>query len=519
MKIKYKIFGIAVILTFCFGLGGGLVIYKLTSATTQIQYFSDVCWPAADLIMETNIELQGISRTIIKPPADLDKQSFISDAKQTINDFSQEWASSIHKPELIANVQQLMQAMLADLDQAIEGDRADAFYANACQLFDLLESVEESFEAGVDMEADKTSSIILEAEHLAILAILIPIAIGLVTAYFLTRQIVRPINYTIAMLKNIAQGDGDLTQRVDEKSNDELGELGHWFNTFVSHIQQIIQQVAKTTSLVSHSANEIANTSDSVASGMNAQAMKSTEISSAVEEMSASIQQVAQQTSQVSTDATEAGNYAREGGEVVRQTIEGMKSISQVVSDSATAINELGKRSEQIGQIINVINDIADQTNLLALNAAIEAARAGEHGRGFAVVADEVRKLAERTTTATEEVAQSIAAIQNETGMAVQRISDGTQVVDEGVQLATQADQALASIMDSSSKVAAMIQNIAAAADEQSSASELISQNINNINTVTSESAQSVSQTARSTSELCDISRQLETLVGRFKID
>ncbi|MAX25776.1 MAG: hypothetical protein CMJ19_14855 [Phycisphaeraceae bacterium] len=518
MKIKYKIFGIALILTLCFGLGGGLVIHKLSRATSQIQYFSDVCWPAADLIMETNIEMQGIARTIIKPPADLDKQAFISEAKQTITEFSQEWSASIHKPDLITNVQQLMQSMLADLDQVVEGDRAEAFYANACKLVDVLENVEESFEAGVDIEADKTSSIITEAENLAILAILIPIVIGLVMAFFMSRQIVRPINHTIAMLKNIAQGDGDLTQRVNEKNKDELGELGHWFNTFVAHIQQLIQQVAKTTNLVSQSANEIANTSDSVASGMSAQAMKSTEISSAVEEMSASIQQVAQQTSQASTDASEAGTYAREGGEVVRQTIEGMKSISQVVSDSASAINELGKRSEQIGQIINVINDIADQTNLLALNAAIEAARAGEHGRGFAVVADEVRKLAERTTTATEEVAQSIAAIQSETGLAVKRISDGTHVVDEGVELATQADQALASIMDSSSKVAAMIQNIAAAADQQSSASELISQNINNINTVTSESAQSVSQTARSTSELCEISRQLETLVGRFKI-
>jgi methyl-accepting chemotaxis protein len=518
MKIQHKIIGIALVLTLLFGLGGGLIIGKMIQAKAQIQYFSNVCWPAADLIMESNIDLQNITRTLIHPPADLDRSAFLAEAQETLNQFDQKWDQSIHKPELVKQVRQLYGQLTAMLPQASNGQNVETFYKTSQQLIDLFESIEQDFEEGVDVEALKTSNIIEQAELLAIFAIILPMAVGLVLAFFMSRQIVIPIRRTIDMLKDIAHGQGDLTQRVDESRKDELGELGHWFNTFVANIQQIITMVANTTQMVTQSSNEIAATSEAIASGMNNQAQKSTEISSAVEQMSASIVQVARQTSQAAENAAKAGEFASQGGQVVSQTIEGMRSISLVVNDSANAINELGKRSEQIGQIINVINDIADQTNLLALNAAIEAARAGEHGRGFAVVADEVRKLAERTTTATEEVSQSIKAIQAETGMAVNRIADGTACVEQGVQLAQQANEALVSIMDSSSKVADMIQSIASATDEQSSTSELISQNINNINTVTRQSADGISQTARSTSELSDISSQLQQLVGRFKV-
>jgi methyl-accepting chemotaxis protein len=202
----------------------------------------------------------------------------------------------------------------------------------------------------------------------------------------------------------------------------------------------------------------------------------------------------------------------------VRQTVEEITKIADDVKRSAEAVTSLGKKGEQIGQIIEVINDIAEQTNLLALNAAIEAARAGEHGRGFAVVADEVRKLAERTTTATEEVARSIKEIQADTDGAVKRIESGSKRVAKGVELANNAGGALGKIVDASHSVASMVESIAAAAEEQSAASEQISRSIEQINAVTLESTQGAQQAAQAATQLSQQAELLQSMVGKFKL-
>jgi methyl-accepting chemotaxis protein len=237
-----------------------------------------------------------------------------------------------------------------------------------------------------------------------------------------------------------------------------------------------------------------------------------------MEEMSASVVEVARKSTDACRTAEEAGSQATEGGNVVEKTVVEMKGIADQVTESARSVNNLGKKSEQIGQIISVINDIADQTNLLALNAAIEAARAGEHGRGFAVVADEVRKLAERTTTATEEVARSIREIQTDTGAAVGCIEEGTKKVQSGVQFATNAGEALRKIVQGSENVRQMVQSIAAAAEEQSAAGEQISKSVEQINAVTRESAEGAQQSSKAAAELSKQAELLERLVGRFKV-
>jgi methyl-accepting chemotaxis protein len=196
-----------------------------------------------------------------------------------------------------------------------------------------------------------------------------------------------------------------------------------------------------------------------------------------------------------------------------------MRSINDSVSASAASVQELGKRGTQIGEIIAVINDIADQTNLLALNAAIEAARAGEHGRGFAVVADEVRKLADRTTKATEEIGESIQAIQTETGDAVERMNAGTAEVERGVELATGAGESLRRIVAGARDVAGMIRSIAAAAEQQSAASEEVSRNVESISSVTRQSSEGAGQAATAAAELSAKAERLQGLVARFKLD
>jgi methyl-accepting chemotaxis protein len=209
---------------------------------------------------------------------------------------------------------------------------------------------------------------------------------------------------------------------------------------------------------------------------------------------------------------------AEQGGKVVDDTVDGMKRIASVVNKSADTVKELGKSSDQIGEIIGVIDDIADQTNLLALNAAIEAARAGDQGRGFAVVADEVRKLAERTTKATKEIAGMIKKIQSDTSGAVQSMEEGTQEVVRGIELADRAGASLREIVGVSQKVTDMVTQIAAASEEQSSASEQISKNVEAISKVTGETAQGTQQIARAAEDLNRLTENLQRLIGGFKV-
>jgi len=203
---------------------------------------------------------------------------------------------------------------------------------------------------------------------------------------------------------------------------------------------------------------------------------------------------------------------------VVEETVAGMNKIAMVVSQSAEIVRELGNSSDQIGEIIQVIDDIADQTNLLALNAAIEAARAGEQGRGFAVVADEVRKLAERTTKATKEIADMIKKIQKDTGGAVESIEMGTKEVEKGKELANKAGDSLKSIIKGTTVVVDVVTQVAAASEEQSATSEQISKSIEGINNVTQESATGVQQIARASEDLNRLTNNLQTLISKFKL-
>jgi methyl-accepting chemotaxis protein len=329
----------------------------------------------------------------------------------------------------------------------------------------------------------------------------------------------RPVKALIASLKDIAEGEGDLTQRLDAKTNDELGQVARYFNMFVKKVHDVVAEVAGTSRDVAAAATQIAASSEEIAGGMTEQSGQVTQISSAVEEMSQSIVEVARKSADASENATRSGDMATQGGEIVRETVEGMNAINDAVSASANAVQELGKRGEQIGAVIQVINDIADQTNLLALNAAIEAARAGEHGRGFAVVADEVRKLADRTTKATEEIAGSIEAIQRETDEAVRRMGTGTEQVRKGVEQASEAGHSLEQIVDGAREVAAMIQSIAAAAEEQSAASEQVGKNVESIAAVTRETSEGTQQAAAAAASLSSKAERLLQLVGNFKVD
>ncbi len=398
---------------------------------------------------------------------------------------------------------------------ALNERRAQA-YTNA------LSSVDDLANLAVQ-EGNRAVAGVVEIVHRSsssmLVGLIIVALIGVATAIYITRSLLQPINALVHRLRDIAEGEGDLTQRVDEKRPDELGELGRWFNSLMAKIHDVVLQLSQATRDVAAAATQIATTNEQMAAGMQNQADQTMQVSSAIEEMSASITDVSRQSSDAADTASEAGRRAGDGNQIVSHMVNEMRSIAERVDASAKDINALGKNSEQIGQIISVIDSIAEQTNLLALNAAIEAARAGEHGRGFAVVADEVRSLAERTVEATKEVATAIASIQKQTADAVRNMTENAERVTSGVELAEQAGESLDKIVRDSQNVASYVQSIATAAEQQAAVSEQIAANVEAVNAVTRETTSRVSQAAAAASELSNKAAQLKRLVNLFKID
>ncbi|MFH0736860.1 MAG: methyl-accepting chemotaxis protein [bacterium] len=311
---------------------------------------------------------------------------------------------------------------------------------------------------------------------------------------------------------------GDLTEKLDIEKNDEMGILFDGFNQTISNVRELIRQVSESILATASASTEISSNAEEMASGVQELSTQTSEVTSAINEMSKTIYDSAKNSSLAAENAKHSGTKAEEGGKVVKETINGMNKIAEVVKKSADTVNILGQNSEKIGEIISVISDIADQTNLLALNAAIEAARAGEQGRGFAVVADEVRKLAERTTTATKEITQMIKQIQESTQEAVVSMEEGTSQVENGKVLASHAGNVLDEIVLSSQKVTDIIIQVAAASEEQSSAAEEISKSIEGINNVTQESTMGIQQIAKASEDLSQLTNRLQNLISRFSI-
>ena len=336
--------------------------------------------------------------------------------------------------------------------------------------------------------------------------------------FFVTRGVVGPIQMVNAALHDIAEGDGDLTKRLPIEGRDEVGRLCQIFNRFVDKLHGSIARVASTTASLAAAAEELSMNTALLSKGGHEQAQQATQAAAAVEQMAATVTEMDKNAQGVTSTAKEANRAAGHGHEVVASSIAGMTRLAETVRASAGLIQSLGQRSEQIGEIVKVIEDIADQTNLLALNAAIEAARAGEQGRGFAVVADEVRKLAERTTKATKEIADTIHTIQGDTTKAVESMETGTHEATEGMALVNKAGERLTEIVAAVQGVTGLVQQIAAAIEEQSTATDQISGNIETVANVSKRSEGGLGQVTQATTELARMAGELQTVVGGFKL-
>lgn len=348
------------------------------------------------------------------------------------------------------------------------------------------------------------------------------VAIGLGVCFVLVVGfpilVTRPLHKLLNRIEQIADGDGDLRVRLDVLSNDELGKLSHAFNRFLDKLQPLIKEVGRVTGEVERSAQSLAGMAAANDRLISSEHAAVDQVSTAATEMSSAVHEVARNAQNAADAARSAEAQSREGARVVGATISSIRQLAQEVESASATIQTLEQEASNIGAVLAVIRGIAEQTNLLALNAAIEAARAGEQGRGFAVVADEVRALAARTQESTKDIQAMIERLQIGVQNAVKATHSGSSKARQGVEQAAGVDQALTDTSDSVQRINDMTAQIATACEEQSSVTEEIARNISDIRELSNEAAQTSEQSAQASQRLSELSHGLTQLVGRFRV-
>ncbi|WP_247268100.1 MULTISPECIES: methyl-accepting chemotaxis protein [unclassified Pseudomonas] len=347
---------------------------------------------------------------------------------------------------------------------------------------------------------------------------LIIAAIGLLVIWLVGHGIARPLKQMVAMLDDIAKGEGDLTRRLSSDRSDELGSIAKGFNTFLAKLQAMITQVVTSVQSVSDSSEHTADIAIRTNIGIQKQMAEIDQVATAVQEMTATAQDVARNATQAAQAASHADQAAGQGLQIVRDTSSSIGVLAVEIGKAVEVVQTLAKDSENINAILIAIRGIAEQTNLLALNAAIEAARAGEQGRGFAVVADEVRNLAQKTQKATEEIQSMIQQLQQGTRDVVRVMEDSQNRTDESVQHAAKAAEALETITQAVSVINDMNTQIASAAEEQSAVADDINRNVINIGQVANEVAGGADESSSASAGLTKLAEQQRRLINQFKV-
>ncbi|UUT21241.1 methyl-accepting chemotaxis protein [Pseudomonas sp. T8] len=371
---------------------------------------------------------------------------------------------------------------------------------------------------GLSVDKDKAFSMLSEFRASAIIATVIAVAIIIALLGMLIRVLMQPLHVMTRAMQDIADGEGDLTRRLTIQNQDEFGILGTAFNRFVERIHGSIREVSSATEHVNEVALRVVSASNSSMLNSDEQASRTNSVAAAINQLGAAAQEIARNAAQASQQASDARSLAEDGQQVVDRSILAMNQLSDMISASSSNIETLNSKTVNIGQILEVITSISQQTNLLALNAAIEAARAGEAGRGFAVVADEVRNLAHRTQESAQQVQTMIEELQVGARESVSTMSNSQRHSQDSVEIANQAGERLNSVTQRIGEIDGMNQSVATATEEQTSVVESINMDITEINTLNQEGVENLQSTLRACSDLEQQAARLKQLVGSFRI-
>ena len=534
MSFRWKLTIPLLILAALLVLSGLFAFWALTTVEKRLHRVASELLPQSSVVLEADRDLyQALSaeRAIIAGVNSAGLDAELSDNLQQASDRIARYGEATDSAQGKALVAEFTRAFATWKATAMDNVRlarsgaaaqaSNISYGRGYEEFsrarDLIDQMTGLINQQVDVEEVEAATDV-GASHARVTTVLIVGGIVcLLVIIFFPGLITNPLRELLQRIRDIADGKGDLTQRVVVHSNDELGQLSRAVNAFLEQLQMLIRQVAESTLQVASAAEEMSAIASGQEKLVNEQYMAVDQVSTAATEMSAAIHEVADNAHSTADAAREADRQGHVAADVVSATMSDLRRLAADVEEAAGVINNLEQDTDKIGGVLSVIEGIAEQTNLLALNAAIEAARAGEQGRGFAVVADEVRALAARTQDSTRDIQQMIQKLQSGTGQAVAVMQRGAELAGQSVEKAGATETSLSETSASVMRINDMAAQIAAACEEQSQTTEDIARNISGIRDLSNQSAQSSQESRDASNALARLASALQEQVGRFK--
>ena len=533
MPIATKIFLIPGIAALSFIIYLLITVYTALNNGATLEKVQKVQFPALQLSASTLVDMQKVRDTLASAVTTGDQdtltvaQELAEETKKGLSQIasiSPEFRSDISRIssgfdkyfDVAYDVSQSMVDGTADFSRLgeLSAQMNQSYDGAIVAMSQFRDAQQAAFEKAFENTDSANTSLISSGVILAIVVTILLFA----TAVPLVRGIKQSIDDVVRSLKDIAQENGDLTVRIETKSEDEIGDLVYWFNQFMDKLQGVVRDVVEASLPLSNLAQNLRGVTEETQRTIDVQQQSATNAKQAVDTMSGSVDGVAHSAAQAASDANEATTAASEGRQIVQQTVTSIQQLAENVRETADVIGRLESDSNKVGSVLDVIKGIAEQTNLLALNAAIEAARAGEQGRGFAVVADEVRTLASRTQQSTEEIQSTIEQLQSAAHSAVEVMARGTEQATSSVETANKAGSSLETITSTIGRINQMNEQIAHNTEDQRTVAVDIVRHVDEIHERTEQTASRSGELGTMCNELADLAQHLESIAKQFRV-